>query len=755
MGSHKALAISFLAFLLCLCSVAKGGNSQLQTYIVHVHPPESTVFASDGDRKSWYRSFLPTTSASGDDGSRMIYSYENLASGFAARLTKEEVKDMEKKDGFISANPDRLLQLLTTRTPSFLGLQPQPKAWVRKNHGEGVVIGVLDTGVVPSHPSFSGEGMAPPPAKWKGRCEFQASECNNKLIGARAFLSGAMAMEGAGAVPMSPLDDNGHGTHIAGTAAGAAVKNASVLGQAGGTAVGMAPKAHLAIYKVCTGKGCAVSDVLAGYDTAVADGVDVISISLGHHGVPFFQDEVAVGTFRAMEKGVFVSCAAGNDGPGSSTLSNDAPWMLTVGASTIDRNIRATVKLGNGTAPIVGESLYQPKDFPSTPLPLVDAGAGGESGAAFCGNGSLNGLDVKGKVVLCERGAGIIQVAKGEVVKAAGGAAMILMNDKPSEFSTLVEAHVLPASHVTYADGLKIRAYIASSSKPTATILFQGTIVGTSPAPAMASFSSRGPSTVSRGILKPDITGPGVSIIAAWASAIGPPSAAGSTGPFFNVKSGTSMSTPHLSGIVALIKRKHPDWSPAAIKSAIMTTASVFSQSRKRIVDETLLPADFFAMGAGHVNPVRAVDPGLVYDLHANDYISYLCGLNYTSKQVGLVVGRPTDCSKAGSIAGKDLNYPSISVSLGTKGGNVTVKRTVRNVGLAANSVYRAKVEVPKHVSVCVEPKMLAFHRLNQELSFTVTISSGPQESGVAEGQLSWVGGGHYVVRSPISITHE
>lgn len=397
--------------------------------------------------------------------------------------------------------------------------------------------------------------MPPLPAKWKGKCEFNGTVCNNKLIGARIFQNGTQP------VGAQPFDDVGHGTHTASTAAGNFVNNANALGNANGSAVGMAPYAHLAIYKVCSEGGCFESNILAALDTAIEDGVDVLSLSLGGFPAHFYENPIALGAFSAIQKGILVSCSAANGGPFYGSLANEAPWILTVEASTIDRKIVATAKLGNGEE-YDGESLFQPKDFNSTLLPLVYAGANGNISSTFCAPGSLKDTEVKGQVVLCERGGNIGRIEKGEEVALAGGAAMILINQLPDGFSTLADAHVLPATHVSYAAGLKIKSYINSTSAPTATFVFKGTIIGDSSAPTVASFSSRGPSHASPGILKPDIIGPGVNIIAAWPISLDNTTDSNST---FNVISGTSMSCPHLSGIAALLKSSHPDWSPAAI----------------------------------------------------------------------------------------------------------------------------------------------------------------------------------------------
>ncbi|KAF8032921.1 hypothetical protein BT93_D1725 [Corymbia citriodora subsp. variegata] len=540
----------------------------------------------------------------------MVHYYKNAITGFAAKMTSAKAEELLKLDAIAYAKQEEIFSLHTTHSPSFLGLNLGVGLWNDSTLGKGVIIGVLDTGITPGHPSFNDEEMSPPPAKWKGRCVFNATSCNNKLIGARNFMN----------LTSPPTDEEGHGTHTSNTAAGNFVKNANVLGQASGTTVGIAPRAHLAMYQVCSDKGCPKSAILAAMDAAIEDGVDVLSLSLDVRSAPFYADSIVVGAFSAIQKGIFMSCSAGNSGPAYTSLSNEAPWILTVGASTIDRTEKATN----------GESLFQPKDFGSA-YPLVYAGTNRNQTSALCAEGSLWNSDVKGNVVLCERGGQIARIAKGQEVKDAGGAAMIMMNDQLNGYSTLADAHVLPTTHIPYVDSLKIKTYINSTSNPTATILFKGTIVGNSDAPVVTSFSSRGPSVESPGILKPDIIGPGVGILAAWPFSLDNST---STDATFNIISGTSMSCPHLSGIVALLKSANPDWLPATIKSAIMTTAYQMNFGSKPIVDETLLLADIFDVGVGHVNMPKAVNPGLIYDIKPDDYIPYLCGLGYSNCEI-------------------------------------------------------------------------------------------------------------------------
>ncbi|KAL3647237.1 hypothetical protein CASFOL_008205 [Castilleja foliolosa] len=696
--------------LFSLFSVLAQTSSEVKSYIIHV----KQLYNND-NLLHYHNSFLPPVPTSNDS---FLYSYKHVISGFAARLTAQELEAMKAKNGFISAHPDTMYQLSTTHSPSFLGLYPGTGLWTQSNQGKGVIIGVLDTGIFPSHPSFSDVNMPAPPAKWKGKCKFaNKTVCNNKLIGARFFNSASQLGED------SPLDQNGHGTHTASIAAGSFVKNACALGNACGTAAGMAPQAHLAIYKVCYKSAiCPRIDLLAGIDAAIEDGVDIISLSISHISVPFHDDFLAIGTFAAARKGIFVSCAAGNNGPFKKSIHNEVPWVLTVGASTTDRRIIATAKLGNGQV-FDGESVYQPKGFPAGKmLPLVYGSS--------CRN--ISSLGVKGKVVLCDGAEDFEPLYQSREVSDSGGAAAILANLEQDGFTTYAEDHFLPAAAVSYMAGLQIKAYINSTKSPKATILFKGTIFGDPLAPIVAGFSARGPSLQTPGVLKPDIIGPGMNILAAWPFHLDADTSGSKL--TFNIWAGTSMSTPHLAGVAALLKRAHTNWSPAAIKSAIMTTAGRVNAVRTAILDEKLAPADVLATGAGHVNPCNANDPGLVYDIEPDDYIPFICGLGYTEEQVGRIVRKQVNCTS--KIPQGQLNYPTFSVLLGS---SQTFKRTVTNVG-EPFSYYFGKIVEPKGVKIIVKPSQLWFTRLNQKASFSVTFSrSSNMTNTYSQGYLQWV----------------
>ncbi|CAM8998602.1 unnamed protein product [Rhodiola kirilowii] len=352
---HSFIPLSLKLILAWILLVSKITSSSEERWTYIVHMDKSLMPKAFASHENWYSSTITSlktaTPSSADSHSQVLYIYDNVIHGFSASLSTQELVELEKSLGFISAYKDSSPILDTTHTFDFLNLNAVSGLWPASDYGKDVIIGVIDTGVWPESPSFKDDGMGEVPSRWKGTCEvgqeFNTSLCNLKLIGARYFNKGIKAaIPGVNISMNSARDTQGHGSHTSSTAAGNYVDRVSYVGYAKGTARGMAPRARIAMYKVIFDEGRYASDVLAGMDQAVADGVDVISISMGFD-VPLYQDPIAIASFGAMEKGVLVSTSAGNDGPEIGTLHNGIPWVLTVAAGTIDRSFVGTLILGN------------------------------------------------------------------------------------------------------------------------------------------------------------------------------------------------------------------------------------------------------------------------------------------------------------------------------------------------------------------------------------------------------------------------
>lgn len=744
---------------LCHCTTAEQKRS---TYIVHM--AKSEMPASFEHHTHWYDASLKSAS----DSAEMLYTYTNAIHGFSTQLTPEEADSLEFQPGVLFVLPELKYELHTTRTPEFLGLDHKNnELFPESNSASDVIIGVLDTGIWPESKSFDDAGLGPVPASWKGECQvgtnFTTSACNRKLIGARYFSKGYEATLGpieTSKESKSPRDDDGHGTHTASTAAGSVVAGASLFGYAPGTARGMATRARIAAYKVCWIGGCFSSDILMAIDQAIDDNVDVLSMSLGGGMSDYFRDSVAIGAFSAMEKGILISCSAGNAGPSAYSLSNSAPWITTVGAGTLDRDFPAYLSLGNGKN-ISGVSLYRGNSEATTltMTPFIYAGnASNATSGNLCMMGSLIPEKVKGKIVMCDRGVNA-RVQKGTVVKAAGGVGMVLSNTAANGEELVADAHLLPATAVGQKDGEDVKSYLFSDSNPTATILFEGTKVGIEPSPVVAAFSSRGPNSITPDILKPDIVAPGVNILAGWSGAVGPTGLSiDSRRVSFNIISGTSMSCPHVSGLAALLKGAHPEWSPAAIRSALMTTAYTAYKNGQKLQDvATGKPSTPFDHGAGHVDPISALNPGLVYDLTVDDYLNFLCALNYTESEITSLAKRKFTCDESKKYSVRDLNYPSFAVNLASGSSSSTVlkySRTLTNVGPAGTYKVSVTGDTPG-VKIAVEPESLSFAQANEKKSYTVSFTvtgSLPSGSLSSFGKLEWADGKH-IVGSPIAIS--
>nr|GEW93920.1 subtilisin-like protease SBT5.3 [Tanacetum cinerariifolium] len=769
MRASSANPLYVLSFLLFSALLYRPTFAAKRSYVVYLgaHSHGSEVSLTDLDRvRDTHYDFLGSCLGSKDKAKDAIfYSYTRHINGFAAILEYEEAIQLAKNPKVASVFLNRGRKLHTTRSWDFMGLEnngviPSGSIWKKARFGENIIIGNLDTGVWPESKSFSDEGMGPIPSKWKGVCQNGADasfHCNRKLVGARYFNKGYASIVGhLNSSFDSPRDHEGHGSHTLSTAGGNFVSDASVFGYGNGTAKGGSPNARVAAYKVCfppvNGNECFDADILAAFDMAIQDGVDVLSVSLGGDAVPFFNDSVAIGSFHAVKHGIAVVCSAGNSGPGDGTVSNVAAWQITVGASTMDRQFPSYAILGNKMR-FKGESLSfkalpRNKFFPIMSSLEAKAAHADPTDAQLCKAGSLDRVKAKGKILVCLRGDNA-RVDKGQEAALAGAVGMVLANNDLSGNEIIADPHVFPATHITYSDGLAVYRYLNSTKTPMAYITHPSTQLDTKPAPFMAAFSSKGPNTITPEILKPDITAPGVSIIAAYTESQGPTNQDFDTRRVqYNCVSGTSMSCPHVSGIVGLLKTLHPDWSPAAIRSAIMTTARTRDNEVKPMTNASHLKATPFSYGAGHVQPNRAMDPGLVYDLKTTDYLDLMCALGYTKSQIEKFSETPYKCPTK-NISLTDLNYPSITVP--NLKGSITVTRTVKNVGSPAT--YTAQVFKLAGLSVVVQPKSLTFNKIGEEKSFKVILKfkKGSVANDYVFGQLKWSDGKHYV-RSPIVV---
>ncbi|KAF8101377.1 hypothetical protein N665_0206s0053 [Sinapis alba] len=717
------LTFSFVLFLtteLSLLTPARALDKNSKVYIVYlgerVHDEPELVTAS-------HHQMLESLLQSKEDAhNSMIYSYQHGFSGFAALLTSSQAK---KISGLLH----------------------------NTNMGSEAIIGVIDTGIWPESKVFNDQGLGPIPKRWKGKCEpgdqFNVTiHCNKKLIGAKYYVNGLLAEMGGTFKTRtvrefkSNRDALGHGTHTATIAGGSLVPNVSFYGLARGTVRGGAPQARIASYKVCwntmqkDGTGpdgsCSTADMWKAFDDAIHDAVDVLSVSIsGDLPEDIEVDKLDfVGAFHAVSKGIPVVAAASNEGPKAQTVANAAPWLLTVAATTLDRSFPTKITLGNKQT-LFGESLFTGPEI--------------STGLAYWDSESDDNVDVKGKIVLVF--GSTYQVAK-------KGVAGVISAQHPDDI--LDRCHAFPCIYTDYELGTDILQYFfffcsnqtfirTLKESPTVRIGTATTLTGLPATTKVAAFSSRGPNSVSPAILKPDIAAPGVSILAA----LSPLNPDGHDG--FGLDSGTSMATPVVSGIIALLKSLHPTWSPAAFRSALVTTAWRTSPSGEPIFAEgsNKKLADPFDYGGGLVNPERAANPGLVYDMGIEDYINYMCSKSYNDSSISRVLGKRTKCpTPKPSIL--DMNLPSITIPNLEK--EVTLTRTVTNVG-PIKSVYKAVIETPLGITLTVNPNTLVFSSEDKKvLSFTVKAKTSHKvNTNYFFGSLTWTDGVHDV-KIPVSV---
>ncbi|MFK3676859.1 S8 family serine peptidase [Microbacterium sp. NPDC090218] len=694
-------------------------------------------------------------------------TYQVVLNGFSADLSGEQVDALRASKDVLGVYPDEIRHPDAQTSTDFLGLGDDRKGrggvWQQTGGvdkaGEGVVVGVIDTGIAPEHPSFEGKKLKKQKkqhSRHKGDQpytdgtyvyfdksdggQFQAAmveaqdwdkrDYSSKLIGGQYFFAGAQAAGFDFQYDyLSPRDGDGHGSHTASTAAGNFKVKASVEGVDFGTVSGVAPGSKVAAYKACyvgpdttvtTDDICALSDLVAAIDQAVADGVDVINYSIGGGAASTVMAPEDLAFFNAAAAGVFVATSAGNDGPDPVTADHASPWYTTVAASTIP-TWEGTVQFdgfeqaGASVSVPFGESVTGPS------IAAVDAAVAGAADAQLCLPGTLDPAKVAGHIVVCDRG-GNARAEKSQVVKDAGGIGMVLVNVPGGADSLDNDFHAVPTVHLNAVHREAVLAYVQGGVDRPITLVGENTTGVTTPTPQIAGFSSRGPMLADGSdVLKPDVAAPGVAILAATNNAPGEK-------PTFGILSGTSMASPHVAGLGALYLGERPKATPAEIRSAMMTTAY-----------DTVLPdgsknTDPFEQGAGQVDPKRYLNPGLLYLNGVKDWAAFLDGKGLS------------DFPGIDPINGSDLNQASISI-----GSLASAQTVTRSVTSTEKGTFTAKASVPG-VNVKVTPSQLTFDKPGQTKTFTVTFdnTAAPVEQW-ATGSLTWTSKKN-TVRSPIAV---
>jgi hypothetical protein len=636
-------------------------------------------------------------------------SLRRVYGGVSALLPANRAKAVAGIDGVVAVQRDSLNQLLTDSSTDFVNAPPAYTALGgTQDAGEGVIYGNLDSGVWPEHPSFADEGNLSAPPGPARECNFGDNPltpandpfvCQDKLIGGAPFLDTYLSSPArAAAEPFhTARDSNGHGTHTSSTSAGNIVEDVSILGGDLPTIHGMAPGAWVMEYKVCGIDGCFGSDSAAAVGQAIVDGVDVINFSISGGTQPF-SDPVELAFLDAYAAGVFVSASAGNDGPGAGTANHLSPWTTTVGASTQTREFATTIDVtaGNGDTFQVDGASVTPG---AGPLPIVLSSEAPYSNA-LCNAPAAPGT-FTGKIVACQRG-GNARVQKGYNVLQGGAAGMVLYNLPPTT-DVETDTHYLPTAHV--ANGTDLVAFLNGHTGETAS--FAAGAARDGQGDVMASFSSRGPAGE---FIKPDVTAPGVQILAGDTPIEEVAGESGPAGETFQAIAGTSMSSPHVAGAGILLRAVHPTWTPGQIRSALMTTSIT-----DVLKEDGSTPADPFDMGAGRIDVGESVGPQLLFDETAANFAA---------------LGNDP-------VNAVHLNLPSINVPV--MPGRLVTTRTAVSTN-PKTTRYTFTAEAPSGSTITVSPRTANLKR-GKSVRLTITIESDAPIDAQQFGQINMTSG--------------
>ncbi|MCU1371574.1 MAG: peptidase and in kexin sedolisin [Ilumatobacteraceae bacterium] len=641
--------------------------------------------------------------------------------GVAMVVPANQAKALLTVPGVVAVQEDALNEKLTDSSPEFVDAPPVWQALGgQSTAGAGVLFADLDSGVWPEHPSFDGNPDLPAKPSRPGGgaidCNFGDNpltaesdpfECNNKLVGGYGFLDTYNSVQDPETFGDTARDSDGHGTHTTSTAAGGIVEHADPLGVDRGTISGLAPGAAIVEYKVCGLQGCFSSDSADAVGQSILDGADVINFSISGGSDPL-SDPVELAFLDAYDAGVFVASSAGNDGPGASTANHLSPWVTSVAASTQTRAFESTLSLtgdDDETLELSGASITAGVDD-ETPVVLAQDVAG--YGTELCDEEPPADDTFDGLIVACERG-GNGRIEKGYNLSLGGAEGMILYN--PTLADTETDNHWVPTVHL--ADGAEFLDFVDAHGPVTATFTDGAKTEGKGD--VMASFSSRGPAGQ---VIKPDITAPGVQILAGNTPVLDEP-ALGPEGEYFMAIAGTSMSGPHVAGAGILLKAAHPDWTPGQIKSALMTTAITAV-----VKEDEETPADPFDMGAGRIDIARAASPGLTLDEAADDFVDL-----------------------TGTVNAIDLNIPSINATV--MPGRETTTRTFTNVG-GGTATYRVSASAPDGSTITASPSSFTV-AAGQSRDVAITITTAGHLGEQQFGQIDLSAPGRTALHLPVA----
>ncbi|XP_072956541.1 subtilisin-like protease SBT2.4 [Typha angustifolia] len=730
---------------------------------------------------------------------RKLYSFHHIVNGFAVHTTPSQAERLRMVPEVLMLEKDRGTKLMTTYTPHLLDLPRGvwPQEGGQEHAGEGIVIGVVDTGIDPTHPSFAYDPLNPGGSNRSspflvGVCDvgarFPHGSCNGKIISARYFAQGAAAA----ALPLdasrdlSPFDVVGHGSHVASIAAGNWGVPVVVNGFMYGFASGMAPRARIAVYKAIYPAGGSVADLVAAIDQAAQDRVDVIVLSVGPDEPPVdvltFMNVFDISLLFARRAGIFVAQAAGNKGPGEASVVSFSPWAMGVAASSTGRSYNPTLVLGDAhqihgvglSAPTPGDGLFQFRLMSARDAAQQDLSKHAmPQYAEECQHpDALQPALVLGSIVICSFSEGFFNgtstvTAILDTANSLGFLGFVLVaNASYGDFVADPLPFPLPGIMIPRVDDAQtIWEYyenqthrdtlgVVISYGGTAAIREGRSYTLTEAAPTVARFSSRGPDIIDSqlnpaDVLKPDVVAPGQEIWAAWSplSVLNPIL----SGNHFALLSGTSMAAPHVAGVAALVKHLHRSWTPAMIASAVSTTATKHDKLGNPIMSQgsllySVYPSTPFDYGAGFVNPWRAIDPGLVLPSEFEDYINFLCSLRDLNPGE-ILVATGVRCNVS-LDSPADLNLPSITIS--ALRGYQSVRRNVKNVASKAET-YLCSVLPPEGVTVGVQPPWFTVApegAQHLEIVFNVTKGS----NSFSFGEIVLTGSLNHIVRLPLAV---